>query len=107
MDIQVNKDQLDRIIIKWLNNNYGDLKKEKYEFSINDNSYSYSKKNSKKILMDYNTNNKVLHVEDVFLGSLIDLFKIDFPQLKRIIKKWVYETYHIDAIIVNGAYYNS
>ena len=103
MDIQVNKDQLDRVVIKWLNKNYGNLTLK--EISHIPNSVFYVNSKNKE-MMDYTINNKILYIEVEILISLIDLFKIDEVNIRSIIRKWVYETYDIDVDMVLGANYN-
>jgi hypothetical protein len=104
MDIQVNKDQLDRVVIKWLNNHYGNLTVKEISH-IPDSVFYVNSKN--KEIMDYTINNKILHMEVEILVSLTDLFKIDQSEVRSIIRKWVYETYDIEADRVFGADYNS
>jgi hypothetical protein len=102
MDIQVNKDQLDRVIIKWLNKHYGNLTLK--EISYIPNSVFYVNSRNKDI-MDYTINNKILHVDSEVLGSLMDIFKIDQVNVRSVIRKWVYETYDIVVELVLGASY--
>ena len=102
MDIQVNKDQLDRVVIKWLNNHYGNLTVKEISH-IPDSVFYVNSKN--KEIMDYTINNKILHVDSEVLGSLMDLFKIDQVNVRSVIRKWVYETYDIVVELVLGASY--
>ena len=102
MDIQVDKNQLDRVIIKWLNKHYGNLTLKEISH-IPDSVFYVNSKN--KEMMDYTINNKILHVDSEILGSLIDLFKIHEVNVRSIIRKWVYETYDINVDIVLGASY--
>jgi hypothetical protein len=104
MDIQVNKDQLDRVVIKWLNKHYSNLTLKEISH-IPDSVFYVNSKN--KEIMDYTINNKILHMEVEILVSLTDLFKIDQSEVRSIIRKWVYETYDIEADRVFGADYNS
>ena len=102
MDIQVNKNQLDRVIIKWLNKHYGNLTLK--EISHIPDSVVYVNSRNKDI-MDYTINNKILHVDSEVLGSLMDIFKIDQVNVRSVIRKWVYETYDIVVELVLGASY--
>jgi hypothetical protein len=102
MDIQVNKDQLERVVIKWLNKYYGNLTIKEISH-IPDSVFYVNSKNER--VMDYTINNKILHLEVEILISLIDLFKIDKSEIKSIIRKWVYKTYDIYADRVFGASY--
>ena len=102
MDIQVNKDQLDRVVIKWLNMYYGNLTLKEISH-IPDSVFYVNSKN--KQIMDYTINNKILHVDSEVLGSLMDIFKIDQVNVRSVIRKWVYETYDIVVELVLGASY--
>jgi hypothetical protein len=104
MDIQVNKHQLERVVIKWLNKHYGNLKKKKS--NLNSSIYEFSNENALAILMDYNTDNKILHVDVTVLVSLVDIFKLTSLEVKLIITKWAYETYDINAHEIYGANYD-
>jgi len=104
MDIQVNKQQLERVVIKWLNKHYGNLTLKEISH-IPDSVFYVNSKN--KQIMDYTINNKILHVEVEILVSLMDIFKIHQDNVRSIIRKWVYETYDIEVDRVIGADYNS
>ena len=72
MDIQVNKDQLYRVVIKWLNKYYGNLipKKDKNDpnsvFYINSNNY---------VMMEYDKKYNIVYVHYDEIWS-----KIEFGQ---------------------------
>jgi hypothetical protein len=102
MDVQVNKDQLDRVVIKWLNKHYGNLTLKEISY-IPDSVFYVNSKN--KEIMDYTINNKILHVDSEVLGSLMDIFKIDQVNVRSVIRKWAYETYDIVVELVLGASY--
>ena len=103
MDIQVNKHQLERVVIKWLNKHYGNLTLKKISH-IPDSVFYINSKN--KQMMDYNTDNGILHVKNDILISLVDTFKLTYLDVNAIVKKWTYETYDIDAQKVYAADYN-
>jgi hypothetical protein len=103
MDIQVNKHQLERVVIKWLNRYFGNLKKKKS--NLNSSIYEFSNEKTLYILMDYNTNNKIFHMDIRILDSLINTFKLTPKEAAIIIKKWLYEAYDIDADEIYGANY--
>jgi len=57
-------------------------------------------------MMDYNTDNGILHVNNDILMSLVNMFKLTYVDVNAIVKKWTYETYDIDAQKVYAADYN-
>ena len=103
MNIQVSKHQLERVVIKWLNKYYGNLKKKKSD--LNSSIYEFSNENALAILMDYHTDYKILHIDHNILMSLVDMFKLTYDDVITIVKKWTYQTYDIDVHRVYGANY--
>jgi hypothetical protein len=102
MDIQVSKDQLDRVVIKWLDKHYGNLTLKKISH-IPDSVFYINSKN--KHMMDYTIGNGILHLNNDILMSLVDMFKLTYDDVITIVKKWTYQTYDIDAHRVFGANY--
>jgi hypothetical protein len=102
MDIQVNKDQLERVVIKWLNKYYGNLTLKKISH-IPDSVFYVNSKNER--MMDYTIGNGILHLNNDILMSLVDMFKLTYDDVIRIVKKWTYQTYDIYPDRVFGASY--
>jgi hypothetical protein len=97
MDIQVNKHQLERIVIKWLNQHYGNLTPKKHTnvprhiFFVNSKNeiimeYDYFFKNHKDILVD----------NDRIWSKLHSIFHLKYLEVQSIIKVWLKETYGLD-----------
>jgi hypothetical protein len=103
MDIQVNKHQLERVVIKWLDKHYGNLTLK--EISYFTDTVFYFNHNNKQ-MMDYNTDNGILHVNNDILMSLVNMFKLTYVDVRTIVPKWMYETYDIDVQEVFGAAYD-
>jgi len=103
MDIQVNKHQLERVVIKWLNKYYGNLTLK--EISYFTDTVFYFNPNNKQ-MMDYNTDNGILHVNNDILMSLVNMFKLTYADVRTIVPKWMHETYDIDVQEVFAAFYD-
>jgi len=96
MDIQVNKDQLDRVVIKWLNKHYGNLipKKDKNDpnsvFYVNSNNY---------VMMEYNQKNEYVYIHYDNIWSTIELlFHLNYDDIQSIMKVWLEETYKLEGV---------
>jgi len=103
MDIQLNKHQLERVVIKWLNKYYGNLTLK--EISYFTDTVFYFNPNNKQ-MMDYNTDNGILHVNNDILMSLVNMFKLTYADVRTIVPKWMHETYDIDVQEVFAAFYD-
>ena len=97
MDIQVNRHQLERVVIKWLNQHYGNLTQKKHR-SI---PYTILFVNSKnEIIMEYDyilRNRKdVLIDNDRIWSKLQSIFHLKYLEVQSIISIWLKETYGLD-----------
>ena len=97
MDIQVNKHQLERVVIKWLNQHYGDLTQKKNKnvplhiFFVNSKNeiimeYDHFLRNRKDILID---NNRIW-------SKLQSIFHLKYLEVQSIISVWLKDTYGLD-----------
>ena len=97
MDIQVNKHQLDRVVIKWLNLYYGNLTPKKH-------------KNYPNFLFYVNPHNEVIMEYDKKIGEVYipynsiwakikSLFHINDDDAKSIIKVWLEKDYKLSEVI--------
>ena len=96
MDIQVNKDQLDRVVIKWLNKNFGNLTPkttEKYPNSV------FYVKSDNEIMMEYVQENGYVYIHYDNIWSTIELlFHLNYDDIQSIMKVWLEETYKLEGV---------
>jgi hypothetical protein len=96
MEIQVNKHQLDRVVIKWLNKYFSNLTPEKYE-DINSVFYVNP---SDELMMEYDKENERVYIQNDHIWSKIQsLFHLDYDDTQSIIKVWLEETYKLGGLI--------
>ena len=96
MDIQVNKVQLERIVIKWLNKNFGDLTPKKRK--DNPNVFFYVNSNNK-VMMEYNQKNGNVYIHNLNIWSKIgSLFHLDYRDIQSIMKVWMEDTYKLEEV---------
>jgi hypothetical protein len=94
MDIQVNKHQLERVVIKWLDKHYGDLTLRKHEDYPNDTFFIDSEN---QILLQFSTTYWEVFVSDNYIWShLVNFFHLHNDDVKSIIPVWLKETYKMD-----------
>jgi hypothetical protein len=95
MDIQVNKHQLERVVIKWLNKYFGNLKTKinsKYNGSI------FYVDSNNEIIMKYSPTNGHIYVNYYKVWSKIELlFHIRDIDIELIITMWLKDTYKINV----------
>jgi hypothetical protein len=96
MDIQVNKQQLERVVIKWLNKHYGDLIPKKHKdhpeslFYVNINN---------KVMMEYNQENGRVYIHyDQIWSKIESLFHLNYSETQSIMKVWVEEDYKLGGV---------
>jgi hypothetical protein len=98
MDIQVNKHQLERVVIKWLNHYYGNLipKKDKNE----PNSLFYVNNNNK-VMMEYDKSDDCVYIKDEHIFSkLHSIFHLNYRDIQLITNIWLEETYKLEGVTV-------
>jgi hypothetical protein len=97
MNIQVNRHQLERVVIKWLNQHYGNLTQKKNRtvpytiFFVNSKNeiimeYYHFIRDRKDILID---NNRIW-------SKLQSIFHLKYLEVQSIINVWLKETYGLD-----------
>jgi hypothetical protein len=96
MNIQVNKHQLERVVIKWLNKYYGNLipKKDKNDpnsvFYINSNNY---------VMMEYTQENERVYISYDHIWSKVEsLFHLEYDDIQSIMKVWLEEDYKLGGV---------
>lgn len=96
MDIKVNKNQLERVAIKWLNKNFGDLTPKKHK--NRSNSVYYVNSNNK-VMMEYDQKNERVFIDYYNIWLTIEsLFHFKYDDTKLIMKIWLEETYKLRRI---------
>ena len=96
MDTQVNTNQLEKVIIKWLNKYFGDLTPKKHKDHPNSVFYVNS---DNEVLMEYNQENEHVFIHYNNLWSKIEsLFYLNYDDTKSVIRVWMEEDYNLEGI---------
>ena len=93
MEIQVNRHQLERVVVNWLNKHFGNLipKKDKND----PNSVFYVNSNNK-VMMEYDKKTEYVYIHNDHIWSKIEsLFHLDYRETQSIMKVWLEETYKL------------
>jgi len=97
MNIQVNKNQLERVVIKWLNKNFGNLIPKKRKDKPNISFYVNS---NNEVMIEYHQENEEVWINYVHIWSKIEsLFHLNYDDTQSIIKVWLEETYKLEGVI--------
>jgi hypothetical protein len=96
MNIQVNRHQLERVVIKWLNKNFGNLTPKKHK--DHPNSVFYLNSNNE-IMMEYDKRNGHVYIHNDHIWSKTQsLFHLNPGEIQSIIKVWLEETYKLGGV---------
>jgi hypothetical protein len=96
MNIQVNKHQLERVVIKWLNKHFGNLipKKDK-----NDTNSVFYVNSNNDVMMEYDQENGEVLISYDHIWSKIELlFHLNYRDIQSIMKVWLEETYKLGGV---------
>jgi hypothetical protein len=94
MKIQLYKHQLERVVIKWLNKNFGNLTLKKHGDYPNEIFYINSKYH---ILIQFSKNYSEILISDNYIWShLENMFHLKDYYVRSIIKTWAEDTYKLD-----------
>jgi hypothetical protein len=104
MDIQVNKHQLERVALKWLNTYYGDLTL-KNKKGVNNRSF-YVNKGNLVIMESYNTTKRIFVHPDIIFNPIMTMFHLSKTDTYSILQEWLKETYDNDYEVRDGYGYN-
>jgi hypothetical protein len=102
MNVQVNRNQMERVVIKWLNKRLGNLTPKKHKDFPDVVFYVDSSNNV--ILQNDKLNEHVyIHYGDIW-PHLEKIFHIGHNDVKSIIKVWLEDTYKLKGVrpIVNS-----
>ena len=96
MNIQVNKHQLERVVIKWLNKYLGNLTQKTIEKYPNSVFYVNSDNH---VMMEYDQENSYVYIHDDHIWSKIELlFHLNYDDIQSIMKVWVEEDYKLGGV---------
>ena len=96
MDIQVNKHQLERVVIKWLNKHLGNLTPKKHKDFPNSVFYVNT---DNEVMMGYDKKNNYLWVSDPRIWLMIEsLFHLKYDEIYSIIILWLKDTYNLEGV---------
>jgi hypothetical protein len=92
MKVIITENKRDRIALKWLDNNYGDLKPFETEKYPN---YIFYKKGDE-VMFEYNKENGVVFINYDDVWSFFEsFFDMGYKQIQNITKLWVEENYNL------------
>jgi len=96
MNIQVNKHQLERVVIKWLNNHFGNLTQKKHKYYPDSVFYVNS---NDKVMMEYNPDYENFYIDyNHIWGKVESLFHLNYHVIHSIMKVWLKETYKLEGV---------
>ena len=85
--------KMEHIVISFLNREYGECK----EYRIPKFPDSLYYVNDSRVFMERNLLNSDLWIDyDTIWSEMENIFNLPYMEIKRIIKKWAQETYHLD-----------
>ena len=92
----MNKHQLERVVIKWLNKYFGNLTPKKHK--DHPNSVFYVNSNNK-VLMEYDKENEDVYIHYDHIWSKIKLlFHLNYRDIQSIMKVWLEEAYKLEGV---------
>jgi hypothetical protein len=92
----MNKHQLERVVIKWLNKHYGNLtpKKHKYHSQL-----VFYVNSDNGVMMEYDQKNEGVYIHYGHIWSKIEsLFHLNYGETQSIMKVWVEEAYKLGGV---------
>jgi len=101
MNVQVNRNQMGRVVIKWLNKHLGKLTPKKHKDFPDVVFYVDSSNN---VILQYAKLNEHVYIHYGDIWSLLEkIFHIGHNDVKSIIKIWLEDTYKLKGVrpIVN------
>jgi len=95
MDIEVNEEQVYRVVIKWLNKYFGNLR------PVEHNTYSESlfyvdPKN--KVIMEWVPEHEDVWVDTDIWLMIESLFHLKYGEIHSIINLWLKDTYNLEGV---------
>ena len=93
MKIIITESKLEKLAIKWLNDNYGDLVSYRPKKRID---YIFYKK-SNEVIFDINKHSGDVYVSNVIWSFLSNMFGMSYEHIEKITKEWITNHYHLDV----------
>ena len=97
MDIQVNREQMFRVVIKWLNKHYGDLKLKTHKdypnkvFYVNSGDY---------VMMEHNQETNRVWIDREGIWSKVEsIFHLNLRENRAIMSAWLEYTYKLEGVL--------
>jgi hypothetical protein len=97
MDIQVNRNQVFRVVIKWLNKNYGNLTQKTHKdypnkvFYVNSGDY---------VMMEHNQETNRVWIDREGIWSKVEsIFHLSLRDVRAIMSTWLEETYKLEGVM--------
>ena len=89
MNIQVNKHQLERVVVKWLNKYFGNLTPKKHKYLLNIVLYVNS---DNEVMMEYDNETERVYInyDEIWL-KIESLFHLNYDDTKSVIRVWLEE----------------
>jgi len=91
MKLIITENKRNKVAIKWLNNNYGDL--EPYETKDYFGSVFYKKGDD--VIFEYNKNGYVYVSYDKICSFFEHMFSMEYKQIQDLTKEWIEEHYNL------------
>ena len=89
----MNKHQLERVVIKWLNKHYGNLTPKKRSSSI----FYVNSENLGMMEYDLENNRIWINHNDIW-AKIESLFHLEYYDTQSIMKVWLEETYNLEGV---------
>jgi hypothetical protein len=85
----ITESKLEKVVINWLNDNFGDL----IPFETND--FIFYRKNED-VILDYNKKNGVTYIDyDNIWSFFTSYFNMSYNQIQHLTKEWIEERYKL------------
>ena len=96
MNIQVNKHQLERVVIKWLDKHFGNLTQKRRNGYVNSVFYVNP---SNEFMMEYDkeTERVYINYDEIWL-KIESLFHLNYDDTKSVIRVWMEEYYNLEGV---------
>ena len=96
MNIQVNKDQLERVAIKWLDKHFGNLTPKKDK---NDSNSVFYVNSGNEVMMEYDKETGYVYIHtDHIWSHLENIFHLNYREAQSIMKVWFEDAYKLEGV---------
>ena len=96
MDIQVNRHQLERVVIKWLNQHFSNLTPKKHK---NISSKLFYVNSNNEVIIEYIPKNGFVWINYKNIWSKLEsIFHLNEEDARLFLKVWLRETYDLDDV---------